>query len=145
MIGRFFFLTGCVLLAGCSETIQNHGWVGEQSAIQTAKKTKRTRAEVQRFLGAPTLTSAFNPHDVYYISYQTKQSVSFLRPTVMAYHAHKFSFSPQGKLQKVQSFGPEAQLEITPLSRETPTHGYDAPLFKQIFRNLGQLGNKQKL
>ncbi len=150
MMGRFVFpfglsICGVLAFAGCSTTVQNHGWVGEQAHIEKVKKNKLTFAQTKELLGPPTLFSALSPGSVYYISYKTTQGVSFLRPKVSDYCAHKLSFTKQGAFKDAVSLTQKDLVEVSPLSRETPSHGNETPFFKQVFRNLGQLGNKQKL
>jgi outer membrane protein assembly factor BamE (lipoprotein component of BamABCDE complex) len=131
-------LVSCYM-AGCAPTYHQHGQIAPCEAVfEGLQKGITPKETVIDLLGAPTVISTFDDQKWYYISRQTKSHTSFSRPTLRKSTVHLLTFQPDGALKSVELLSPDAVRDVTPVTRQTPTKGYDPSIFKQMFKNLGR-------
>ena len=144
---RFVFLAlSCLVLSACVRRSLDHGWMGSAEDVKaSARVGKTTQASLDHDLGAPTLVSSFDPHQVYYVHYQTTSSISLLKPRMGEVTAFLLVFDKKDRLRHVETIDTKVHqmhvmdAEITPVDRE-----YNEVSFEKVFRNLGQQGRGKK-
>ena len=125
-------------LIGCTPQIDYHGHVFTENDV-TQIQPGMSQDQVRLALGTPNTTTTVGGGVYYYIS-STKKTVAFLKPQVVDRKVVAVYFGPDKTVQRVANYGLKDGKVFDFISRETPSHGQDASLLKQLFRNLGQGG-----
>jgi len=97
------------------------------------------KEQVRMALGTPDTTSTVGGGSYYYISSET-MSGPFLDPVVKDRRVAAVYFNEVGTVTKVANYGLQDGKIFDFIKRETPSHGNDDSILKQLFRNLGKGG-----
>ena len=138
---KFSSATLCTLsLSACSSQINRHGHLFDENDISQVQQGM-SKDQVTLTLGTPDTTASFGGGVYYYIS-QTTQTKAFLKPKIIDRKVLAVYFSPEIEtVTRVANYGLQDGKVIDFISRTTPSHGSEASLLKQLFRNLGPSKN----
>ena len=128
---RSFCLLIALGIAACSPTVSGSGTFVHQDDLEQIKQGQSTREDVVAILGSPVFTSTVDDKVWYYIGRQTEQ-VSFLDPTLVKQEAIEIVFDDAGVVNNVKTMNVADAKEISPVDRETPTHGHTKTILTEI-------------
>lgn len=127
-------------MGGCSSQITQHGHLLTDADLQQVQ-VGMSKQQVNFLLGTPDTIATYTGDVFYYIS-SKMESKSFLKPKEIDRRVVAVYFTPQvHTVSRVAHYGLEDGKVIDFISRETPSHGKEASLLKQLFRNLGPSTN----
>ena len=127
-------------LAGCSSQITQHGHLLTEADLAQVQ-TGMSKQQVQFLLGTPDTTATYTGDIYYYIS-SKMETKAFLAPKEVDRRVVAVYFAPQIEtVTRVAHYGLQDGKVIDFISRETPSHGQEANLLKQLFRSLGPSTN----
>lgn len=137
---RTIVALGCALAltTACTPQINRHGHVFSDNEVNQVQPGM-SKDQVRLALGTPATTTTVGGGVYYYIS-STQETIAFLKPKVTDRRVVAVYFNKDGYVQQVANYGLKDGKVFDFISRETPSHGRDASLLKQLFRNLGQGG-----
>jgi outer membrane protein assembly factor BamE (lipoprotein component of BamABCDE complex) len=124
-------------LAACSGTIDQHGHVVREQAMQELRPGAQTRDDVVRLMGTPSSKAPFDENTWYYIGQKTK-SVAFFKPELQERNVIVVRFDDSGLLRSVNNLTAEDGKEVAYVERETPTAGHELGLMEQLLGNVGR-------
>lgn len=124
--------------AGCTPQLDYHGQVFTENEVNQVQPGM-SKEQVRLALGTPNTTTTVGGGVYYYIS-STKKTVAFLKPTVIDRRVVAVYFGPDETVKQVANYGLKDGKVFDFISRETPSHGRDASILQQLFRNLGKGG-----
>ena len=123
-------------IAGCSSQITQHGHLLTEADLAQVQ-TGMSKQQVQFLLGTPDTTATYTGDVFYYIS-SKMETTAFLSPKEIDRRVVAVYFAPQVEtVSRVAHYGLKDGKVFDFISRETPSHGQEANLLKQLFRNLG--------
>ena len=126
------FLIGC----GTGAVTTSHGHLLSNEELQQIQPGMG-KEQVRMALGTPDTTSTVGGGSYYYISSKTMSG-----PFVVSQEKERkiaaIYFNEVGTVTKVANYGLADGKIIDFITRETPSHGNDDSLLKQLFRNLGK-------
>ena len=140
----FYALTLC-FVAGCTDKINTHGWVGDFATFKKIQQGKITKTEIEKKLGRAPLVSVFSEKRygadiLYYIRRQTIEKTSLFYPQAIYYEGRELRFDPRGRLTQKTLISEADCVKVVPSVRQTAYYG-DVPSIWSIFvRNLGRTG-----
>ncbi len=132
-----FLVLGTAFLASCSigAVTTNHGHLMSPEEIQQIQPGMG-KEQVRMALGTPDTTSSIGGGSYYYIS-SKNQTGPFMGSKVVERRVAAVYFNEIGTVTRVANYGLKDGKVIDFISRKTPSHGRDASLLKQLFRNIG--------
>ncbi|OFX07640.1 MAG: hypothetical protein A2516_11600 [Alphaproteobacteria bacterium RIFOXYD12_FULL_60_8] len=134
-------LVGVVLsvsvATGCAENIHTRGNDPNPDMLAMLKPGEQSRMDVEALLGSPSNTATFDNETWYYISSTFKQ-VAFFAPEEVSRKVIAVSFTQDGYVKEVASFGLQDGKVVEISKRETPTAGNEIGLLEQLMGNLGK-------
>jgi outer membrane protein assembly factor BamE (lipoprotein component of BamABCDE complex) len=123
-------------LAACSSTITQHGHLLTEADLSQVQNGM-SKQQVKFLLGTPDTTATYTG-DVYYYISSKMETTAFLSPKEVDRRVVAVYFAPQiDTVTRVAHYGLQDGKVIDFISRETPSHGKEASLLQQLFRNLG--------
>ena len=131
-------VTVLLVVAGCSETIRNHGYVPIESDLQSLTVGVDTRGTVEDLIGKPSSSGVLRGGDWFYVG-STVRHFAFKKPEEIDREVVALSFSDDDVLQNVERFGLENGRVVTLSRRVTETTVRDATFIRQIIRNFGRI------
>lgn len=135
-----FAVLGVLAIAGCSSQITTHGHVLTEADLAQVQ-SGMSKQQVQYLLGTPDTTATYGGDVFYYIS-SKMETKAFLKPQEIDRRVVAVYFAPQvDTVSRVAHYGLQDGKVIDFISRETPSHGQEASLLQQLFRNLGPKTN----
>lgn len=127
-------------LTGCASTVTQHGHLLTEADLAQVNQGM-SKQQVQYLLGTPDTTATYTG-DVYYYISSKMETTAFLSPKEVDRRVVAVYFAPQiDTVTRVAHYGLQDGKVIDFISRETPSHGQEASLLKQLFRNLGPKTN----
>lgn len=100
-----------------------------------------SKQQVNFLLGTPDTVATYTG-DVYYYISSKMETKAFLTPKEIDRRVVAVYFTPQiDTVKRVAHYGLEDGKLIDFITRETPSHGQESGLLKQLFRNLGPKTN----
>ena len=133
-------LLGAALLAvGCAPIRTHQGYVMDETLVTAIQPGVDNRESVTGTLGRPTFVGQFDDRDWYYVSRDTRQ-LAFNMPRPTDQDVLHIRFDQAGNVETVQRTGMELVVRIDPSSEETPTLGRERSLLREIFGNMGSMG-----
>jgi len=131
-------ILGTTLLLGCSTgaVTTKHGHLLSNEELQQVQPGMG-KEQVRMALGTPDTTSAVGGGSYYYISSKTSTG-PFMNPTVMERRVAAVYFNEVGTVTRVANYGLQDGKVFDFITRQTPSHGHDDSILKQLFRNLGK-------
>jgi len=132
---------GAALTAGCASVRDHQGYLVDETLISAIQPGVDNKDSVSGTLGRPSFTGGFDgqERDWYYVSRDTRQ-MAFTRPRPSAQTVLHVRFDPTGNVETVQRTGVELAVNIDPDSRSTPTLGRKGNLLRDLFGNIGAVG-----
>lgn len=123
-------------IAACSSTVTQHGHLLTEADLSQVQNGM-SKQQVQYLLGTPDTTATYTG-DVYYYISSKMETKAFLSPKEIDRRVVAVYFAPQiDTVTRVAHYGLQDGKVIDFISRETPSHGKEASLLQQLFRNLG--------
>lgn len=140
----FLKILGCVIflagLSGCASQFSQHGHLLTEADLAQVQHGM-SKQQVKFLLGTPDTTATYTGDVFYYISTKMEQK-AFLKPAVVDRRVVAVYFNKQiDTVNRVAHYGLQDGKVFDFISRETPSHGQDASLLYQIFRNIGKNQN----
>ena len=133
---------GLVMLAGCSIPTTQRGNLPKPDALSQIKPGVTDRQTVQRLLGTPSSTAAFDDKTWYYISHESEQ-VAFLDPKLLDQQVVAIRFDDSGVVIAVDRKDLHDANAVTPNPNATPAPGREFSFIEQLIGNFGKFGNGQ--
>jgi outer membrane protein assembly factor BamE (lipoprotein component of BamABCDE complex) len=130
---------GAVLTGGCTRIVDHQGHVLEEPLVAAIQPGVDNRDSVAGTLGRPSFTGQFDQRDWYYVSRTTRQ-LAFNMPRPSEQTVLHVRFDEAGNVQTVERSGIELVANINPSSEETPTLGRRESLLRELFGNIGAVG-----
>jgi outer membrane protein assembly factor BamE (lipoprotein component of BamABCDE complex) len=126
----------CLMLAGCTPTIDQRGNLLELEQVQRVEAGKHRRSDVLRLIGSPTTVAPFDDNTWYYIGQKT-QKRGILDPQVTNEAVFIVTFGDDGVVESIRERDGE-RIDV-PIARDaTPTKGNDSTIMQEFFGNLGK-------
>jgi outer membrane protein assembly factor BamE (lipoprotein component of BamABCDE complex) len=127
------------LIAGCSATYRNHGYIPPEEELQELVVGIDTRASVEDLVGPPSSGSVLAEGNYFYVRSRTK-TLGLRAPQEIERKVLAISFDSDGVLANIEEFGLEAG-RVVPLSRRVTASGVsDTSFLRQLFGNIGRVG-----
>ena len=130
---------GAVLSAGCTRIVDHQGYLVDEPLITAIQPGVDNRDSVTGTLGRPSFVGQFDQRDWYYISRTTRQ-LAFYLPNPSEQTVLHVRFDEAGNVQSVERTGLELVANISPSGEETPTLGRQGSLLRELFGNIGAVG-----
>lgn len=129
-----------IFTASCASQITQHGHLLTEADLAQVQ-VGMSKQQVKFLLGTPDTTATYGGDIFYYIS-SKMETKAFLKPKEIDRRVVAVYFAPQiDTVQRVANYGLKDGKVFDFISRETPSHGQEASLLAQLFRNLGGMGN----
>ncbi len=136
LLARSLVVALCCLTASCTSQITQHGHLLTEADLSQVQ-TGMSKQQVQFLLGTPDTTATYGGDVFYYIS-SKMESKAFFKPKEIDRRVVAVYFTPEiDTVQRVAHYGLKDGKVFDFISRETPSHGQEASLLQQLFRNLG--------
>mmetsp|Transcript_27882 Transcript_27882/g.52096 ORF Transcript_27882/g.52096 Transcript_27882/m.52096 type:complete len:149 (+) Transcript_27882:69-515(+) len=132
-------LMAALVLAGCSATYRNHGYIPPEEDLQELVIGIDTRATVEDLVGPPSSGGLLENGNYFYVRSRTKtlglRATKEIERQVLA-----MSFDGEGVLSNIERFGLEDG-RVVRLSRRVTASGVDDVSFiRQLLGNIGRIG-----
>lgn len=124
------------LLTACGGQVVTHGHIFTEEDLRQVREGM-TREQVILALGTPDTKSAVGAETFYYIS-STEKTVMFMPPQTTDRRVVAVYFNKSGAVQRIAHYGLQDGKIIDFVTRETPSHGSETGLLKELFRNIGR-------
>ena len=125
-----------LLLAGCSATFRDHGYIPPQEDLDLLAVGIDTRASVEDAVGSPSAGGLLEGGDYYYVKSRVK-TLAFRAPEVVEREVLAISFDEAGVVQNIERFGLQDG-RVVPLSRRVTDSSISNKSF--LRRLLGNIG-----
>lgn len=132
-------LGAAMLTSGCVANRDHQGYIIDDTLVTAVQPGVDNRESVLGTLGRPTFVGQFDDRDWYYVSRDTHQ-LAFSMPTPHAQTVLRVHFDQAGNVERVDRTGMELVSRINPINSETPTLGRHRNLFRDLFGNIGAVG-----
>jgi outer membrane protein assembly factor BamE (lipoprotein component of BamABCDE complex) len=140
--GLFALCLGLMVLAGCDIPPNQRGNLPKPDALSQIKPGVSDKQTVQRLLGTPSSTAAFDDKTWYYISHETRQ-VAFLDPKLLDQQVVAIRFDDHGVVVGIDHKDLHDANSITPNPNATPAPGREFSFIEQLIGNFGKFNNGQ--
>ena len=128
-----------ILAAGCAPIRTHQGYVMDETLVTAIQPGVDNRESVTGTLGRPTFVGQFDQRDWYYVSRDTRQ-LAFNMPRPTDHDVLHIRFDEAGNVEQVQRTGMDLVVNIDPSSDRTPTLGRERSVFRELFGNIGAMG-----
>ena len=128
-----------MLAAGCAPIRTHQGYVMDETLVTAIQPGVDNRESVTGTLGRPTFVGQFDQRDWYYVSRDTRQ-LAFNMPRPTDHDVLHIRFDEAGNVEQVQRTGMDLVVNIDPSSDRTPTLGRERSVFRELFGNIGAMG-----
>ncbi len=130
-----------LMVAGCSSTVIRHGHYFRDGELQQIQPGM-SQDQVRQTLGTPTTTASVGTGNAFYYISSTDSQTAFFAPKEVDRRVAAVYFTRAGTVDRVAEYGEKDGKIFDFISRTTPSaNTHDEGLLKQIFRNLGRVGN----
>lgn len=141
VLAALFFAT---ILAGCTASYRNHGYVPSEEELAQIAVGIDTRDTVAEVVGPPTASGVLNTSGFYYIESRVRH-FAYRRPEVIEREVLAITFDGNGVVRNIERFGLEAGKVVT-LQRRVTDNGAEGNTFlRQLLANLGNFSAGQFL
>lgn len=124
------------LLAACGGQVVTHGHIFTEEDLRQVRDGM-TKEQVVLALGTPDTKSAVGAETFYYIS-STEKTIMFMPPQTTDRRVVAVYFNKSGSVQRIANYGLQDGKIIDFVTRETPSHGSETGLLRELFRNIGR-------
>ncbi len=122
-------------LTACESVPAYRGYRLDSANVDAVKVGISTREDVEKALGSPSFTGAFDPKVWYYIGRHTEQT-SFFTPEVKDQTGLEVRFDESGTVAAVTPLAPSDRPTLEGVDRSTPTYGHDTTFWEQLLGSL---------
>lgn len=124
------------LVAACTPMLRHHGYIPPEAELAQLTIGADTRESVVETIGAPA-TAGLSGDDTLYYTGSTFRHYGAFAPEEVSREVLAMSFSPQGVLRNIESFGLEDG-RVVALSRRVTDNGVrDTTFLRQLLGNIG--------
>ena len=134
VLALMFFL----LLAGCSSTFRNHGYVPTDQELSEVQVGRDTRESVTEKVGAPGAAGVVRDGAWYYVQSRI-ENFAYRAPNVIERQVVAISFGSNGRVSNIERFGLEDGEVIALNRRVTESNIEGVSFLRQLLGNLGQV------
>lgn len=135
---RNSLVASLMLLAACSESFRNHGYVPSEEDLQQITVGVDTRDSVRTTLGAPSSGGLLEGGDYYYVRSRVRH-YAWQEPEVIDRQVVAVSFSSSGTVANVERFN-LSNGQVVPLSRRvTTTTVSNKSFIRQLLAGIGRI------
>ncbi|MEL7100525.1 MAG: outer membrane protein assembly factor BamE [Pseudomonadota bacterium] len=127
------------LVAACSATFRNHGYIPPQDDLDQLVVGVDTRASVEEIAGVPGASGATRDGDYFYVRSRVREFL-FLEPRVVERQVLAISFDANDVVQNIERFGLEDGRVVRLQTRVTDSGVRDGTFLRQLIGNIGRLG-----
>jgi len=127
------------LMAACSATFRNHGYIPPQDDLDQLVVGVDTRASVEEVAGVPGASGATRDGDYFYVRSRVREFL-FLEPTVIERQVLAISFDSNDVVRNIETFGLEDGRVVRLQTRVTESGVRDGTFLRQLIGNIGRLG-----
>ncbi len=125
------------LLAACSASFRNHGFVPRDADIAAIVIGQDTKQSLSGSIGPPATSSLRQDNAWYYVESKFRK-VAFQAPQEIERRVLRIRFDARGNVSNVETFGLEQGQVVRLTSRITDTALADVGILEAIFGNLGR-------
>jgi len=129
-------LVGACLVAACSATYRNHGYVPPREELAEIVVGVDTLDTVTESVGQPSSLGVLQDSGYYYVASRVRY-FGPREPQVVERRLVAITFDDAGVVQNIEQFGLEDGQAITLDRRVTETSVTDNTFLRQLFGNLG--------
>ncbi len=129
-----------VILAGCGEIQQRHGYVASQSALDQIQ-IGSSKEQVRLIMGTPSTSAAIQDNVFFYISEIRTQRL-FLTIETTERRILTFHFDDDDRVERIANYGLNDGKVFDFITRTTPTRGDSLTAIRQLLGNIGNFGNE---
>jgi outer membrane protein assembly factor BamE (lipoprotein component of BamABCDE complex) len=122
--------------------VNQRGNLPKADAMAQIKPGVTDKATVQRLLGTPSTTPAFDNNTWYYISRETKD-IAFLKPEILDQQVVAIHFDDSGVVSGIDHKGLQDAQAVTPNPNSTPAQGREFTFLEQLIGNFGKFNNSK--
>lgn len=126
------------LLAACTATYRNHGYVPDDADLAEITVGVDDRASVEDLIGRPGAEGMLRDDAWYYVGSRW-QHYAYTAPKPVERTIVAISFDPGGQVSNIERFGLEDGEVVTLTRRVTDSGIQGVSLLRQLFGNLGQI------
>ena len=131
-------LAGAMLLAACSATFQNHGYVPPPEEVAMIVPGVDTRESVEETLGRPAASGVMRDEAWFYTAYQIR-NYAYRAPEIIEREILAVSFAENGTVANIEEFGLEDGQVVQFSRRVTESTVRDLSFFTQLIGNFGRI------
>ena len=131
-----------LLAAGCSPTVQVHGYVPSEADLSRVRLGADDVGSVEETLGRPSSNGILRDSAWYYVQ-STIQNYTYHAPQVVDRKVVAVSFDQQGVVTGIKRYGLQDGRVIDLETRTTGTGGREMGIVEQLFGNLLNLDAQQ--
>ncbi|WP_299626044.1 outer membrane protein assembly factor BamE [uncultured Tateyamaria sp.] len=132
-------LMTAVVLAGCSATYRNHGYIPPEEELQELVVGIDTRATIEDLVGPPSSGGVLENGNYFYVRSRTK-TLGLRAPQEIERQVLAMSFDGEGVLANIERFGLEDGRVVSLSRRVTSSSVNDVSFIRQLLGNIGQIG-----
>jgi len=135
---RALALCGLLIMAACSATYRNHGYVPPEEDLQNLVVGVDTRATLDDYIGTPSVSGVLSDGDYYYVRSRIR-TYGMYRPEVVERQVLAISFNEDDTIANIESFS-LADGQIVPLARRvTDSSVVRNGFLRQLLGNIGNI------
>ena len=133
---RGLALAALMVVAACSATYQNHGYVPPETDLQNLVVGVDGRATVDDLIGPPSLSGMVSDGDYYYVRSRKRANLMF-RPEVIEREVLAISFDADDTIANIERLRLEDGRAVPISSRVTETSVVKSGFIRQLLNNIG--------
>lgn len=126
------------LLAGCAESIRNHGYAPTEDQLLEILPGIDTRGTVEDVIGRPSTSGVLREGAWYYVGSKVRH-FAYRAPEVVDREVIAISFNADDTVANIERFGLEDGRVVTLSRRVTETTVRDVTFIRQLIRNFGRI------
>lgn len=131
----------CVLVVGltaCAATFRNHGYVPDDTDLQSLIVGVDTRDTVEASVGRPSASGVLQGNAWYYVQSRVR-NFAYRAPETVERQVVAISFAADGTIANIERFGLEDGRVVSLSRRVTETSVREFGLIQQLLRNFGNI------
>jgi outer membrane protein assembly factor BamE (lipoprotein component of BamABCDE complex) len=132
-------LMTAMVVAGCSATYRNHGYIPPEDELQELVVGIDTRATVEDLVGPPSSGGILEQGNYFYVRSRTK-TLGLRAPREIEREVLAVSFDGEGVLSNIETFGLEEGRVVRLTRRVTASSVTDVSIVRQLLGNIGRIG-----
>jgi outer membrane protein assembly factor BamE (lipoprotein component of BamABCDE complex) len=126
------------VLAACSATYNNHGFVPPEDELAAIRIGVDTRETLSENIGVPTASGVMRDEAWFYAAYRVR-NFAYRAPDIFERQIVAISFSDGGTVTNVERFGLEDGRIVQLSRRVTESSVQDVGFLRQILSNFGRI------